>query len=546
MGLVYEGMDSVLQRRVAIKTIIVENLDSKAADEYESRFRTEALAAARLQHPNIVTVYDFGRHEGVAYLVMQYIEGDDLKDHLDRREKFPPQISVAMILDLLSALDAAHENNIVHRDIKPANMLIEKGRGKLTDFGVARIQDPDAAHKTQGGAGGIGTPRYMSPEQAQGQRVDSRSDLFSTGIVLYELLTGVRPFDGDNPFAIIHQIISTVPPPPTYHNNKLPKSIDAVVARALAKNRDERFSSARDFAMALKAAGQRVGTGTVATSRGPAPGPVGSATMPGGSTVSDTASQGGSNLNLELELEYWKEVKDSEDADDFLAFLEQFPNGKFAGLAQRRLKKLGHEVDEPPAPAADTGGGRRTQPPNPTNPAVDDDQATRLPGHLGSHTSGTSGTGGTAGMSGSLKLTDKAVVASQDQTVISPATLRVISTAARSMTGTQPAAADAVAARAGADEAAQAKAAREAEAERAAEEARAIEARAAAAAKEVERLEAERLAAEAQARAKADAEAKARADAQRQADEEAKRQAEATRLKAETEARAKADAEAKA
>jgi len=155
MGLVYEGKDTVLQRRVAIKTIIVENLDSKSAEEYESRFRTEALAAARLLHPNIVPVFDFGRHDDIAFLVMQFIEGDDLKHHIDTGERHSPQQSIAMMLDLLSALDHAHENNIVHRDIKPANMLIEKGRVKLTDFGVARIQDPDSANKTQVGAGGI-------------------------------------------------------------------------------------------------------------------------------------------------------------------------------------------------------------------------------------------------------------------------------------------------------------------------------------------------------------------------------------------------------
>ena len=128
MGMVYEGRDSVLQRRVAIKTIIVENLDSKSAEEYEARFRTEALAAARLLHPNIVPVFDFGRHDDIAFLVMQFIEGDDLKLHIDRGDRYSPQHAVAMALDLLSALDHAHEHNIVHRDIKPANMLIEKGR----------------------------------------------------------------------------------------------------------------------------------------------------------------------------------------------------------------------------------------------------------------------------------------------------------------------------------------------------------------------------------------------------------------------------------
>ncbi len=414
MGLVYEGKDTVLQRRVAIKTIIVENLDSKSAEEYESRFRTEALAAARLLHPNIVPVFDFGRHDDIAFLVMQFIEGDDLKHHIDKGERFAPQQSIAMMLDLLSALDHAHENNIVHRDIKPANMLIEKGRVKLTDFGVARIQDPDSANKTQVGAGGIGTPRYMSPEQAQGQRVDARSDLFSAGIVLYELLAGVRPFDGDNPFAIIHQIVSSVPPPPTYHNPRLPKAIDAVGAKARAKNRDERYSSAREFAMALKAAAQRMGGAPGAPA---APAPAGAA----GNTSPTSA--------------------------------------------------------------------RTAAPSRP--PAEDDAEATRMPGQAGSNTSPTSGTGG------SLKLPDKNVVVSQDQTVISPETMRVISTAAKSAAGTQPATVDAVSAKLTPEQQAKAK-----------EEAEAAAARAAEAAKQLESLKAEkdffvaRAEAEAKARAK--------------------------------------------
>jgi serine/threonine-protein kinase len=415
MGMVYEGKDSVLQRRVAIKTIIVENLDSKSAEEYESRFRTEALAAARLLHPNIVPVFDFGRHDDIAFLVMQFIEGDDLKHHIDRGERFSPQHAVAMALDLLSALDHAHENNIVHRDIKPANMLIEKGRVKLTDFGVARIQDPDAANKTQVGAGGIGTPRYMSPEQAQGQRVDARSDLFSAGIVLYELLAGVRPFDGDNPFAIIHQIVSATPPPPTYHNPRLPQAIDAVVSKALAKNRDERYSSAREFAVALKAATQRVGGG--------------SATIPGATSPGATS-----------------------------------PGVTVPGV-----------------------GASRTTP-----PSDDDAEATRLPGQPPSDAAGSSGISGLSGSSaGTIQLRDREVV-SQEQTVISPQTARLIGEAA-------------VAAKLEADQQA-----------RAAEEASAAQARAAAAAKAVERLEAEKQFFV----AKAEAEAKARLKA-----EEAVRQA---------------------
>ena len=407
MGMVYEGRDSVLQRRVAIKTIIVENLDSRSAEEYEARFRTEALAAARLLHPNIVPVFDFGRHDDIAFLVMQFIEGEDLKHHIDRGDRFSPQHAVAMVLDLLSALDHAHENNIVHRDIKPANMLIEKGRVKLTDFGVARIQDPDAANKTQVGAGGIGTPRYMSPEQAQGQRVDARSDLFSAGIVLYELLAGVRPFDGDNPFAIIHQIVSTTPPPPTYHNPRLPQAIDAVVSKALAKNRDERFSSAREFAVALKAATQRAGGG--------------SGTVPG------VASTGATLPGMTV------------------------PGVTVPGIA-------GRSTTSPSSP------GRGTL-------SSDDTEATRLPGSSDPDTA--------------LKLRERAVV-SQEDTVVSPQTARLIGEAA-------------VAARQEADQQA-----------RAAEEAAAAQARAAAAAREVERLEAEKQFFV----AKAEAEAKARLKAE--------------------------------
>ncbi len=417
MGMVYEGRDSVLQRRVAIKTIIVENLDSRSAEEYEARFRTEALAAARLLHPNIVPVFDFGRHDDIAFLVMQFIEGDDLKLHIDRGDRFSPPKAVAMVLDLLSALDHAHENNIVHRDIKPANMLIEKGRVKLTDFGVARIQDPDAANKTQVGAGGIGTPRYMSPEQAQGQRVDARSDLFSAGIVLYELLAGVRPFDGDNPFSIIHQIVSATPPPPTYHNPRLPQAIDVVMSRALAKNRDERFSSAREFAVALKAAAKSVGGG--------------SATVPG------VASPGATS-----------------------------PGVTVPGVAGR---------------SATVPGAGSTSP-------HDDAEATRLPGQTVPDLAGSSGISGLSvpsSSAGTLRLREREVV-SQEQTVISPQTARLIGEAA-------------VAAKLESDQQA-----------RAAEEAAAVQARAAAAAKEVERLEAEKQFFV----AKAEAEAKARLKAE--------------------------------
>ena len=211
MGVVYEGRDPNLDRRVAIKTVKVENLSEEAAAEYEHRFRTEARSAARLQHPNIVSVYDSDRDGDVAFLVMEYIQGDDLKHHLDRGVRYSLEQSLKIIRDLLSALDYAHKQGIVHRDIKPANLLIEPGgRVKLTDFGVARIQDSGEATRTQGSM--VGTLKYMAPEQVQGQKIDSRADLFSVGVVLYQLLTDKRPFDGDNDFSIIHQIIGHHPP----------------------------------------------------------------------------------------------------------------------------------------------------------------------------------------------------------------------------------------------------------------------------------------------------------------------------------------------
>jgi serine/threonine-protein kinase len=348
MGVVYEGRDPNLDRRVAIKTVKVENLSEEAAAEYEHRFRTEARSAARLQHPNIVSVYDSDRDGDIAFLVMEYIQGDDLKHHLDRGVRYSLEQSLKIIRDLLSALDYAHKQSIVHRDIKPANLLIEPGgRVKLTDFGVARIQDSGDATRTQGSM--VGTLKYMSPEQVQGQKIDSRADLFSVGVVLYQLLTDKRPFDGDNDFSIIHQIIGHNPAAPSSFNARLPTALDAVVSRALAKDREERFATARDFAVALQSAIRRAEDQTVVppenpnkrlepqgtNSRGGRSVP-GSMTQPGGSTNTGTVSI----VAQELELVYWKDVKDSADPEELEGFLEKFPAGIYADLARRRLRRL--------------------------------------------------------------------------------------------------------------------------------------------------------------------------------------------------------------
>src|SRR5437868_6781140 len=328
MGVVYEGRDPNLDRRVAIKTVKVENLSEEAAAEYEHRFRTEARSAARLQHPNIVSVYDSDREGEVAFLVMEYIQGDDLKHHLDRGVRYSLEQSLKIIRDLLSALDYAHKQGIVHRDIKPANLMIEPGgRVKLTDFGVARIQDSGEATRTPGSM--VGALKYMAPEQVQGQKIDSRADLFSVGVVLYQLLTDKRPFDGDNDFSIIHQIIGHTPAAPSSFNARLPSAIDAVVARALAKNRDERFASARDFATALQSAIRRAEDATVVPPADPFKKPEGVGTgsrahlsVPGGSLGTS-----GSTVTQELELVYWKDIKDSSDPEELDGFLAKFPAG---------------------------------------------------------------------------------------------------------------------------------------------------------------------------------------------------------------------------
>jgi eukaryotic-like serine/threonine-protein kinase len=346
MGLVYEGRDPNLERRVAIKTIRVENLSEQAAAEYEVRFRTEARSAARLQHPNIVSVYDSDRDGDTAFLVMEFIQGDDLKYHLDRGERYSLQQTLGIMGDLLSALDYAHKQNIVHRDIKPANLLIEPGgRVKLTDFGVARIQDSGDATRTQGTM--VGTLKYMAPEQVQGLPVDARADLFAAGIVLYQLLTGKRPFDGETDFAIIQQIVGHAPAAPTIFNPQLPPAIDAVMARALVKSREQRYATAQEFATALQAASEEAADPTVVPPLSPVR-PGNSSTWTG--TLRDSellvglqsgTHAGTSTVTQELELVYWKDIKDSNDVEDLQIFLAKFPSGIYATLARRRLRKLG-------------------------------------------------------------------------------------------------------------------------------------------------------------------------------------------------------------
>ena len=254
MGVVYEGLDTRLARTVAIKTVQRSFLaDEATAADYAARFEREAQAAARLHHPHIVTLFDFGEQDDVSYIVMEFIRGRELAQVFRDGERFTlPQVQ-RLMAELLDALGAAHEHGIVHRDVKPANVLIdEHGRVKLADFGVARVVDGSQDRTMPGTM--VGTPSAMAPEQILGLSVGSRTDIFSAGLICYQLLTGQRPFTGSGPFGVQRAIVHDEPPPPSALNAELPAAVDAVVARALAKQPEHRYQTAAAFSTALSAA----------------------------------------------------------------------------------------------------------------------------------------------------------------------------------------------------------------------------------------------------------------------------------------------------
>jgi serine/threonine-protein kinase len=351
MGVVYEGVDPRLGRRVAIKTILKSHLDEDTAKDYSMRFVREAQAVARLNHPNIVQVYDFGEEGDIAYLVMEFIKGKELKTFFDANERFDLKEAVRIMCELCDALDFAHNAGIIHRDIKPANVMLDaQARTKLTDFGVARVTDSDktSVERTQAGTM-VGTPAYMSPEQITGSNVDKRTDVFSAGIILYQFLTGEKPFTGSGAWTIAKKIIQEEPPLPSSLNNAVTSLFDAVVNRALAKNPDQRFQSARDLSVALKRAleGKSAEDDSDKTVAGVLTGEF-AALMPTPSVArapaQDSSRTSGSGTQpggtQEVELEFWRTIKDGNDPDDFELYVQQFPNGIYAALAKRKIAKL--------------------------------------------------------------------------------------------------------------------------------------------------------------------------------------------------------------
>ena len=254
MGVVYEGVDRELQRTVAIKTILGSHLlDPREADEYRARFRREAQAAGRLTHPHIVTVFDFGIVDDGAFLVMQFVRGRELATAFSSGERYSLAEGVRIMCELLDALGYAHDHGVVHRDIKPANVMIDQhGSVKLTDFGVARLADAGTDRTMPGTI--VGTPSYMSPEQILGHAVGSRADLFAAGVILYQFITGERPFAAEGSFAVQYRIVNEPADPPSTRVPGLSTVWDDIIATALAKKPEDRYPDAATFIAALQQA----------------------------------------------------------------------------------------------------------------------------------------------------------------------------------------------------------------------------------------------------------------------------------------------------
>ena len=263
MAEVHLGFDTRLSRVVAIKML---RRDLALDSIFQARFRREAQSAASLNHPNIVAVYDTGeeivsdatnRSLAIPYIVMEYVEGHTVKELISDGTAVPINEAIEIVSGVLSALQYSHANHLVHRDIKPGNiMLTSEGKVKVMDFGIARALTDSQATMTQTNAV-VGTAQYLSPEQARGETVDERSDLYSTGVVLFELLTGRPPFKGDSAVAVAYQHVEQIPPTPSSILSDIPDSLDRVVLKALAKNRDDRYRSAAEMLSDL----QRVARG---------------------------------------------------------------------------------------------------------------------------------------------------------------------------------------------------------------------------------------------------------------------------------------------
>ncbi|MBI4682158.1 MAG: protein kinase [Nitrospirae bacterium] len=259
MGVVYQAHDPNLDLTVALKVLRQDRGDSTA---FTKRFLREAKALGRLDHPNIIRVFNVDEAEGNVYIAMEFIEGESL-DKVMAHKKFTADEVIELGITIAETLNHAHEKGIVHRDIKPSNILVRSdGRIKITDFGIAHLDDPTASIQTQAGEI-LGTPAYMSPEQILSRPVDGRSDLFSAGIILYELSVGIRPFGGDSLAAIFNSITQNDPPLLKEVMPSLPEELSLVITKCLQRNPDDRFKSGQALAEALKKRGEKIEEATI-------------------------------------------------------------------------------------------------------------------------------------------------------------------------------------------------------------------------------------------------------------------------------------------
>ncbi len=250
MGAVYRGVDTMLDREVAIKALRPELASQTSVVE---RFRSEAVTLAKLNHPNIATLYSMFRQGDEIYMVLEFVRGETLDNILQRRGALPAEEAVPVFCQVLDGINHAHESGIVHRDIKPANMMLtEKGTLKVLDFGIARLLG--SARMTRAG-NIIGTLEYMAPEQVKGQETDARSDIYALGMMLYEVLTGRLPFDTENEFELMKMQTEDMPPAPREINPAIPEAVEEAIMRAIQKNPDERFQTAGEMLEQLIEAG---------------------------------------------------------------------------------------------------------------------------------------------------------------------------------------------------------------------------------------------------------------------------------------------------
>ncbi len=247
MGVVYKARDPLIDRIVAIKTVTLDG-SAEESSTFERRFYREAKSAGRLNHRNIVTIYDVGRSGDSAYIAMEYLEGRSLREIIDSGVVLPSERIADIAAQIADGLSCAHENGVIHRDIKPANiMVLDNGTVKITDFGIAMLPRGSLTLGTV-----FGSPKYISPEQVIGQPADGRSDIFSLGAVLYELLTGTPAFAASDLDAVLCQVINEMPAPPTTRNKGIARAFDRIVARAMAKHPNDRYSTAREMVQELR------------------------------------------------------------------------------------------------------------------------------------------------------------------------------------------------------------------------------------------------------------------------------------------------------